>query len=65
MKDATDSTAGKLDSISARLGKVQGAVKSLACSVDDEARQSEAWTIHDALRAVRSDVDALRGEEAE
>ena len=65
MKDTTDSTAGQLDDISARLDSVQGAVHSLACKVEDEARQSEAWTIHDALQAVQNEVDALRGEEAE
>ena len=60
--EATESTAANLDDISAHLDSVQGAVESLACAVDDEARQSEAWTIHDALRAVQGDVNALRDD---
>lgn len=60
--EATESTAANLDDITARLDNVKGAVASLACAVGDEARQSEAWTIHDALRAIEHDVDALQDE---
>jgi hypothetical protein len=64
--ETTDSAIGAtLDDISTCLDSVQGAVQPLACDVDEGARQSEAWTIHDALWAVRSDVQDLRDEAAE
>jgi len=53
-----------LESIAARLDNVRGAVESLGCKVPNEnGMADEAWTIHDALRAIRADVDALRDAE--
>lgn len=56
------STINKLDGINASLNNVQGAVKSLACDVDQNARADEAWTIHEALENIQQHVSDLRDE---
>lgn len=61
-----DSTAQQLNDVSGSLESLQGAAKSLAMKAESEdGTADEAWTLYDALRAVRSDVEKIRGDVAE
>jgi hypothetical protein len=54
-------TSEDLNRIVRSLDNLKGTAKALACKAPaDNGTADEAWTLHDALRAVEQDVKELR-----